>query len=236
MSPSLPNISQTAENTSTQITQDESLRKELIQILQQLLPDVDEHTAVSPIASEHARQLAENKLNTEFRVLQQIYDPISPGALQTRLLQEQVFVSDNLVNAYLSDGSLEAVRSRFRKQIESVIGPVDFSHYGIGVARKGNAWYVSTVLLTEILHINDLPMQLSSTGTRRINGEIRMAGFDRPSILVTRPDGQVEAIETKVSGSQFSADLPLSQSGLYSFEVNVMGPLGPLPGTNFVLA
>ncbi len=225
-----------ANSSNAVITEDNDIRDSLIAILKQKLPDLQENPAVSAIANEHARQLAVDTKATEFKTLQQIYTPVAPGALQTRLLQTGIFPTDNLVNAYLSDGSPEQVKTRFNRQMNGVIGPVPFSHYGIGVARKGNIWIVSTVLLTQILQIKNLPIVIPDTGTRTITGEVRLAGFNSPSILMTRPDGKVQSVPARITGNLFSSDLPLDQKGLYSFEVNVNGPLGPLPGTNFVLA
>ncbi|MEZ0370630.1 MAG: hypothetical protein ACAI44_16185, partial [Candidatus Sericytochromatia bacterium] len=220
---------------SGEITEDQALRQSLVDLLRQQLPDVKELPVVSTVANEHAIQLANDPKATEFRV-KAVYDPVAPGALQTRLLQEGVFPSDNLVNAYLSDGSPEGVRTRFLRQVQSLIGPVDFSNFGLGVAKRGGNWYVSLVMLTQILHIDNLPLSIVSSGNRSIQGQILLAGFSQPKILMTKPDGTVQAVDAKSSSDSFQADLPLDQSGLYSFEVNVQGPLGPLPATNFILA
>ncbi|HEY9842337.1 MAG TPA: CAP domain-containing protein [Candidatus Obscuribacterales bacterium] len=233
---STPSSNQSAlPSASGEITEDTALRQSLVDLLRQQLPDVKELPVVSTVANEHAIQLASDPKATEFRV-KAVYDPVAPGALQTRLLQEGVFPSDNLVNAYLSDGSPEGVRTRFLRQVQSLIGPVDFSNFGLGVAKRGGNWYVSLVMLTQILHIENLPLSIDSSGNRSIQGQILLAGFSQPKILMTKPDGTVQAVDAKSSSDSFQADLPLDQSGLYSFEVNVQGPLGPLPATNFILA
>lgn len=225
-----PNVSLPAD-----VSPDTAMRQELLDILSQLAPDVEENPVVSALALEHAVQIAGDAKATEFRV-KAVYDPVAPGGLQTRLLQAGIYTSDNLVNAYLSDGSAASVRDRFAKQVQGILGPVDFSHFGLAVVRKGPSWFVSFVMLTEILHLDNLPISVAGIGTRQVTGEIKLPGYAQPHILVTRPDGTVGTIDTQVNGNRFSASVPLNQTGLYSFEVNVVGPLGPLPGTNFVLA
>lgn len=221
---------------SVPVTDDNEMRQNLLAIIRQKFPSIQENPLVSQITGEHSRQLATDTKNTEFKVLQQKYDPVAPGALQTRLLQTGVYSSDNLVNAYLSDGDPVKIRERFGRQLDGIVPSTPFSHFGLGVARRGNGWYVSTVFVTQILQIENLTPSIASTGTRSITGELKLAGYSSPSILMTRPDGSVRTVSAQQAGNRFSADLPLDQSGLYSFEVNVQGPLGPLPATNFVLA
>src|SRR5690606_1080358 len=110
-----------------------------------------------------------------------------------------------------------------QKQLQGILGPVAFSHYGLSVVRKGASWYVSLILLTQIIHLEGLPLEISQTGTRSVSGEIRLPGFNQPDLLMTKPDGSVVELKAQVSGSHFSAQLPMDQQGLYSFEVNVTG-------------
>lgn len=221
--------------STAEIVPDTALRQSLVNEIKAQLPDVTELAPVSALTEEHARQLANNTKDAEFKI-KAAYDPVPPGALQTRLIQEGIYPTDNLVNAYLADGSPEAVQTKFREQLKSIIGPVAFSNYGIGVMRKGGGWYLSLILLTQVVHIENLPLTLAGTATPHIRGQILLPGYSQPKILMTRADGNVETVDTKVSGNNFEADVALSQTGLYSFEVNVNGPLGPLPASNFIVA
>lgn len=211
------------------------MRQTLVESIKKLLPDVTELASVSLLANEHARQLAVNAKDTEFKTLA-AYSPVPPGALQTRLLQSGVYPTDNLVNAYLADGSPELVTEKFQKQLQGVMGPVAFSNFGIGVVRKGGGWYVSLILLTQILSLDKIPLQFQNTGLQKVSGRILLPGYTQPKILMTMANGNVMDIQTRVSGQQFEADLPLNDKGLYSLEVNVQGALGPLPASNFILA
>lgn len=241
-STSVTNISSNQTHPSNQSNmnldngnEDTGLRQELIALLKTEVAGLEESAPASKLTQEHARQIALDPKATDFKV-QAVYNPIAPGTLQTRLLKSGVYSSDNLVNAYLSDGSPEEVKTRFKKQLEGVIGPVPFSHYGLSVVRKGPSWYVSLILLTQIVQLEGLPLEIPQPGSRSVTGEIRLAGFNRPHLLITKPDGQVSELTIQSSGNQFSANLSLDQKGLYSFEVNVVGPLGPLPASNFIVA
>lgn len=222
-------------NTSADITVDTEVQSKLVNLIKQKIAGIQEATAVNALTLEHARQIANDSKQTDFK-LQANYNPVAPGALQTRLLQAGVYSSDNLVNAYLSDGSPEAVEQRFLKQLDQIIGPIPFSHYSVSVVRKGGGWYVSAVLLTQIIRLEGLPLNPAQIGAHSINGEIQLAGFKQPQILITRPDGVVQSIQTNLSGNRFNAQVFMTQTGLYSFEVNVVGPLGPLPASNFIVA
>lgn len=220
---------------NVEIVADAALKQDLIAELSRQVPDTRELAQASLLAEEHARQLANNPQDSEFK-LKAVYDPIPPGALSTRLLQEGIYSTDNLVNAYLADGSPEAIRTKFSAQLKSILGPVPFSDYGLSVVRKGGGWYVSLILLTRIITLDNLPLTVPATGIRHISGQLLLPGYSQPKILMTRADGEVESVETRTSGTAFEADVPLAQTGLYSFEVNVNGPLGPLPASNFIVA
>ncbi|MBF2052688.1 MAG: hypothetical protein IGS03_04390 [Candidatus Sericytochromatia bacterium] len=217
-------------------SEDAALKQELERVLKQLEPGIQAHTTASALTLEHARQLAENPADTNFRIQQDHYDPLPPSALSQRLLREGVYASDNLVSAFLSDGDAAQIVRRFREQVEPAIGRTPFTHYGLAVVQRGRVWFVSLVLLTEIVSLEPLALTYTSPTEVPVKGRITKAGYSAPQLLMTLPSGEVVDIPAQVQGNAFEARLPLTQTGLYSFEVDVQGPLGPLPACNFVLA
>jgi len=214
---------------------DASLKAEMAQILEKLSPGIQSHALVSEITHAHALQLAQDSKNTQFQI-QATYDPISPSALQILMMHAGVFASDNLLNAYFSDSNSSSLLSRFSQQISKSMGNLPFTHYALEVIRKDSSWYVSLVLLTEIVTLKGLQLEYAQPAQLSLQGSIRDARFQTPSGLLTRPDGQVESLNLSSSDSRFELPLDLSSTGYYSFEINVVGPYGPQPATNFVVA
>lgn len=217
-------------------SEDAALKQELETVLKQLEPGIQAHATVSALTLEHARQLASDPGNTAFRLQQVSYDPLPPSALSQRLLREGVYASDNLVSAFLSDGDAAQVVSRFREQVTPAIGRTPFTHYGLSVVQRGQVWFVSLILLTEIVTLEPLALSYPSPTEVSVKGRITQPGYGAPQLLMTLPSGEVVDIPAQTQGNAFEARLPLTQAGLYSFEVDVQGPLGPLPACNFVLA
>ncbi len=235
--PSVPGPLASAPPT-TKLTDDSEMESEIRAILTSFLPDARQNATATELTLEHARQIAENPEAADFKILQNQdrYQPIAPSALERRLISKKVYASDNLVNAFLSDGDPESLKQRFEAQMKKVVGVVPFSDYGLSVVKKGQAWFVSTILLTEIVTIEGLKEQVKAGDTLDIKGEIIQSGYQTPNILMTLPDGSVQNVPTQTSGNQFSAQIPIPAAGFYSFEVDVQGPLGPQPATNLVLA
>lgn len=224
-----------SDSPQTHLTEtDKALLAELKKLIDAEIPGLSEKPQASELAQEHAAQLAADSSQTEFKL--QVYQPVAPSPLVIRLQQMQIFASDNLANAYLSDGKLDTLKSRFRNQVKNLKGVVPFSHYGLGLVKKGQSWFVSTILLTEIVQLQGLNTEKAQPGTSELKGQVMLPGFSNPRLLVTFPDGQVKTLETKSSGQQFQAMLDFSQTGLYSVEVDVSGPFGPQPASNTIVA
>lgn len=233
-----PIVSVERPSASAGLSRDTEIEAQLTDILKSFLPSANLNAIATELTLEHAKQIANQPTQSDdFQILQaHSYEPISPTALERRLIAKNLYVSDNLVSAFLSDGDPEALKQRFKAQMKKVVGVVPFSGFGLSVVKKGQAWYVSTILLTEIVTLEGLNQTFKAGDTLAISGKINLAAYRDPQILLTRPDGTVAEIPTQSQGERFSAQIPLSDSGLYSFEVDVQGPLGPQPATNLVLA
>lgn len=231
-----PVASPLRSNTSQQkqAEKDQALKNQLAEILNQLEPQIQEYAAVSELTLEHALQLAEDTANTSFR-LQSDYQPLPPSALSQRLLRSGIYTSDNLVNAYLSDGNPAHLLSRFREQAQSAMGRTPFTHYGLAVVQRGQSWFVSLILLTELIALEPLPLEYPEPTQATVRGRLLQAGYTSPQVLMTLPNGEVVDLPIQVKGQDFEVRLPLTQSGFYSFEVDLQGPYGPMPACNFVL-
>jgi uncharacterized protein YkwD len=214
------------------VSPDPNLRTELASHLEGKT-QLTGHEALTRLAQEHAEQLATNPQDQEFKV--QDYDPLPPTPLVTRILNSGLFPSDNLASAFLSDNRREQVLSRFQQQLQASLGVTPFTHYGLGVAKRGETWFVSTILATEIVKLEGLEMTGMQPGRRTITGRIVTAGYQNPSALITQPDGQVVSAPLRINGQSFALDADFSQTGYYSFEINVDSAFGPQPATNFVV-
>lgn len=220
------------------LPEDTELKQRLLKSLTQLgqaTVSAVEKTELSILTLEHARQIANNPKDTEYKI-QATYDPVPPGALIGRILESGVFPSDNMLNAFLSANSIEDAEKRFTQQIKGGSGVLPFTHVGLGVVKKNSQWFISTILLSEIVKLAGIEPILANPGTRQVTGEIVTDGFSNPSGLVTLPNGNVEKITLTTSGRQFSLNFNFATKGYYSFEINVDGPFGPQPATNFVVA
>lgn len=216
--------------------EDDALRQDLMAVLTQLEPGIEAHAVATALTLEHAQQLAADPADTGFRIQQDHYEPLPPSALSQRLLRQGVYASDNLVNAFLSDGDPAQIVARFREQVAPAIGRTPFTHYGLSVVQRGQTWFVSLILLTELITLEPLALTYSGPTEISVKGRIVQPGYNTPQLLMTLPSGEVVDLPAQVTGNAFEARLPLTQRGLYSFEVDLQGPLGPLPACNFVLA
>jgi uncharacterized protein YkwD len=233
--PSVPTITPAPGVPAGNVSADAALKAEVAAILTRLSPGIQEKAAVSALTRTHALQLSQNAKDTEFR-LQAQYQPVSPSALQILMMRQGVFGSDNLLNAYFSDTNRASLLSRLEKQVSESLGSVPFTHYGLEVLnREGNS-FVSLVLLTEIISLQGLQLNYNGPVELNLSGRMLSSRYQNPQGLITRPDGQVETLPVVRNGNDFTLPLKLSQSGYYSFEINVTGPLGPQPATNFVVA
>lgn len=196
------------------------------------------HPVLMQITQDHTAQLAKNPENTDFQVQQaHTYIPVAPDALSLLLQQKQLFSSDNIVTVSLSDGDPEQLKARFKSELSKVLGTMPFSHYGLSVFKQGPSWFMSCVLVTQVVQFDtppamhyDAPLQLL------FKGSIEMNAFANPRVLMTSPDGKVHEVQERVVGKQFNTTLPLNQKGLYSIEVEVEGPFGGQPACNFIVA
>lgn len=223
------------EAQSDQAFIDHALKGQLIEQLNILSPvPLAEKQAVSDIALEHAQQIAEDQKNTKFRTL--AYEPVAPKPLVQRLLQTRIYSWDNLFNSFFSTQTQEEALERFSQQAKKSFQATPFTHYGLGVVKKGKQWFVSLVLITEIVQLKGLDIVLTQGEIRKISGQIVSSGYTKPSALVTRPDGEVVEPDIQVKGNSFQLNFPFEQKGYYSFEINVEGVLGPQPATNFVVS
>lgn len=229
--PSSGTQSNSGESSSSQ---DASLKDELAQILQTLEPGIQEKSAVSEITLAQAEQIAVDLSDTAFKV--QNYQPLAPSALEILLQRAEIFPTDNIISAYMTDGSRSAIIQRFKEQLQDVLGNIPFTHFGLAAIQQGQSYFVSVVLITEIVTLENAPITRTAPGPQQVSGEIQLQGYQQPRFLMTRPDGQVVEVPTEVSEQRFSATIPFDSPGLYSLEVDVQGPLGPLPASNYVVA
>jgi uncharacterized protein YkwD len=219
----------------SEVSADASFRQEVVKILAQLLPEVKEEPVVTEITRQHALQIAMNPKDTNFKVLAN-YQPVAASGLQTLILSRGKYPSDNLLSAYFSDSNRERLLQRFQQQVSDSLGVLPYTHYGVEVLRKDSAWFISLVLLTEIIGLDQMALTYSGPQNLLIKGQLLNDRFSQPEGLVTLPDGTIEELKLTSSGKAFELPLSLKSKGYYSFEINVTGPLGPQPATNFVLA
>lgn len=196
------------------------------------------HPALMQITQNHTAQLAKNPEDTDFQVQQApTYTPVAPDALSLLLQQNQLFSSDNIVTVSLSDGDPEQLKARFRSELGNVLGTMPFSHYGLSVFKQGPSWFMSCVLVTQVVQFDTPPaMHYDQPLELPFKGHIQMPQFANPRVIITAPDGKVHEVMARVQGSTFNTTLPLSQQGLYSIEVEVEGPYGGQPACNFIVA
>ncbi len=236
----MPNASSNPPNPGpvklpSEVSADASFRQDIVNILAQLLPNVKEEPVVSEITRQHALQIALNPKDTNFKV-QANYEPVAASGLQTLILSRGKYPSDNLLSAYFSDSNRERLLQRFQQQVSDSLGVLPYTHYGVEVLRKDSAWFISLVLLTEIIGLDQMPLIYSGPQNLQIKGQLLNESYSQPEGLVTLPDGTIEELKLTASGNSFELPLSLKSKGYYSFEINVIGPLGPQPATNFVLA
>jgi uncharacterized protein YkwD len=228
-------VSNPSVSLPSEVSSDAALKQDLVKILAQILPNVKEDPLVSEITRKHALQIALNSKDTDFHV-QANYQPVAASGLQIQILRSGIYPSDNLLSAYFSDSNREQLLQRFQKQISDSIGSLPYSHFGIEVLHKDSAWFLSFVVLTKIVSLENLSLNYSGPQNLTVKGKILNPAYAKPEGLVTRPDGKIEELKLTASGTDFELPLKLAQTGYYSFEINVEGPLGPQPATNFVLA
>ncbi len=236
----MPQVSSNPQNTGpvklpSEVSADASFRQEVVKILAQLVPDVKEEPVVTEITRQHALQIAMNPKDTNFKVLAN-YQPVAASGLQTLILSRGKYPSDNLLSAYFSDSNRERLLQRFQQQVSDSLGVLPYTHYGVEVLRKDSAWFISLVLLTEIIGLDQMALTYSGPQNLLIKGQLLNDRFSQPEGLVTLPDGTIEELKLTSNGKAFELPLSLKSKGYYSFEINVTGPLGPQPATNFVLA
>lgn len=215
-----------------------SLRSSLLAILKTASGELAESTEVTAISDQHAQQISETPENTAFQVKNAgVYTPVAPAAIEVLLQQKKLYTSDNLITISLSDGDAEQIKARFKSELERVVGPMPFSHYGLSLLKKGPSWFMSCILVSEVVHIDTpLAMRYDAPTTVDFTGQIKMQGFANPKVIMTKPDGKVMVVSERQNGQAFNTDLPLTQTGLYSIEVDVEGPFGPQPACNFIVA
>lgn len=222
-------------NLPAEVTADAAFRTEIVKIVGQILPGVKEEPVLTQLTREHALQLALNPKDTAFK-LQATYNPVAQSSLQTRILAQGKYPSDNLLNAYFSDSNRERLLQRFQQQVSNSIGVLPYSHYGVEVVKKDSSWFISLVLYTEIIGLENMALTYAGPQNLLIKGRMLNPNYSGPEGIVTLPDGQVQDLTLTASGDAFEMPLNLTKTGYYSFEINVTGPLGPQPATNFVLA
>lgn len=211
----------------------------LVSLLEELTDfPLASHPALIQITQDHVTQLAKNPEDTDFRTQQvATYTPVAPDALSLLLQQKQLFSSDNIVTVSLSDGDPEQLKARFRSELSQVLGTMPFSHYGLSVFKQGPSWFMSCVLVTEVVQFDAPPaMRYEQPLDLPFKGTIQMPEFANPRVIITGPDGKVQEVMARVQGRAFNTTLPLRQQGLYSIEVEVEGPYGGQPACNFIVA
>lgn len=225
----------TSSDLPAGISEDRELKTAVHDYLSALIPNLQEKTLVSRLTRSHALQILKDVKDTAYHVQAQ-YVPLPPSALQTLMLRQGLYASDNLLNAYFSDGDPARLFSRLKDKIASSLGAIPFTHYGLSVLRREANWVVSLVLFSELVQLQGLQLEYPGPVNLKVQGTVLAEEFSQPEALVTRPDGRVEKLTLSSRGSTFELPLQLSEPGYYSFEINLTGPLGPQPATNFVLA
>lgn len=231
----MPLTSASPVRLPAEVSSDAAMRQEIVKILAQLLPDVKEEPVVTEITRQHALQIAMNPKDTAFKV-QATYAPVAPSGLQTQILSRGKYPSDNLLSAYFSDSNRDRLLQRFQQQVSNSLGVLPYTHYGVEVLRKDSSWFISLVLLTEIIGLDQMTLTYTGPQNLQIKGSLLNPRYSNPEGLVTLPDGSIEELKLTANGQNFELPLSLKTNGYYSFEINVNGPLGPQPATNFVLA
>ncbi len=223
-----------ASATATPPVPAPEVEQNLKSVLENLAPGIRSNAKVAELTRAHAEQIASDPQQTRFKLT--AYDPVPPSNIEVLLQNQNLFVSDNLVTTFLSDGDPENLKQRFETHVKNVLGSIPFTDYGVSVVKKGPSWFVSAVLITKIVELEDMPTRFAETGTINLVGEVVREDFLKRRILMTRPDGKVEEIGLSNETNTFNQPLNLDQTGLYSIEVEVLGELGPLPACNFVVA
>ncbi|MGE3728902.1 MAG: hypothetical protein AB7I41_25365, partial [Candidatus Sericytochromatia bacterium] len=139
-----PASSQTPIMLPAEVSPDSALRQEIVKKLARLMPELTESPSVTALTRQHALQIAMNPKDTAFKV-QANYDPVAPSGLQTQILKQGIFPSDNLLSAYFSDSNRERLLQRFQQQVSDSVGVLPYTHFGVEVLRKDSAWVVSVV-------------------------------------------------------------------------------------------
>ena len=215
-----------------------SLRTRLLDILKAASGELDESAKVTEISDQHAQQISETPENTAFQVKNAgVYAPVAPAAIEILLQQRGLYASDNLITISLSDGDADKLQTRFKEELERVVGTMPFSHYGLSLIKKGPSWFMSCILVSEVVRFDKpLAMRYDAPTTLDLAGQVQMQGFTDPKIIMTPPDGRVVEVSKRQNGKAFNTVLKLDQTGLYSIEVDVQGPFGPQPACNFIVA
>lgn len=237
-SPGSSDLAAVASPATSGAASENDLRTRLLEILKTASGDLDESPEVTQISTQHAQQISSTPDNTAFQIKNAgVYDPVPPAAIEILLQQKGLYPSDNLITISLSDGNAEQLQTRFKEELNRVMGPMPFSHYGLSLIKKGPSWFMSCILVSEVVRFETpLSMRYDAPTTVDFSGQIQMPGFADPKVIMTSPDGQVTEVSQRQNGKAFNTTLKLAQTGLYSIEVDVQGPFGPQPACNFIVA
>lgn len=230
-----PNFHVLPAHLPAEVLEDLELKAAVGKYLESLIPGVQEKLSVSALSHTHAAQIALSPQNTEYRVQAQ-YSPVPPSVLQFLMLRQGIYASDNLLSAYFLDGDRARLLERLQQKVKASLGPIPYTHYGLAALRYQQRWVVSLVLLSELVALEGIQLEYPKPIDLTVRGTLLAADFHQPEALMTYPDGHVEKLPLNSQGRSFSLPLQLKTPGLYSFEINLTGPWGPQPATNFVLA
>jgi hypothetical protein len=176
-----------------------------------------EKDVFSTIALEHASQVAANPKDTDFKIKAN-YVPVAQTALITRILQAGVFPGDGAFNGFFSTNSEADALQRIANVTRNI--PIStYTHFGIGVVKTNLQWFVSLMMITEIIQLQGIEIELASTGSRKIQGQIVNGSFSNPSGLVTLPAGTVEEVALQSNGKAFSLEFLFHQQAIIALKL-----------------
>lgn len=133
----------------------------------------------------------------------------------------------------VSAADLTEVRVALVNRARAVSKEHESTHFGVAIARASGLWLGVLVLDARRVEIDPIPTALSEPATLTVRARVA-AGFDRPSLVVTRPDGRVETVARVKEGAELVHPLALSD-GVWGVELMAIGEHGPTVVANMVV-
>jgi uncharacterized protein YkwD len=109
------------------------------------------------------------------------------------------------------------------------------THVGLGTFRSGYTTALVALLVTRIAEMEPFPRQIPAAGpwSRNLCGRLE-AGYERPQVVITRPEGNVDTVPARsMGGSRVCASVAFPTDGIHRVELMVRGPRGPSVGALF---